>query len=129
MRANFSDSAVSIAPYCSDVEAATSSPCAATFSRNSGIARILPTSALSRSITGFGVPAGASSPNQRPMSNPGRPACANVGTFGSGNGVSPEIASTLSLPAFTFPSTVAGVWNESCAWPAITSCTAGAEPL
>ena len=53
----------------------------------------------------------------------------NVGTFGFANGFSPEIASGFSLPALTNASTVAGVWNESCAWPPIKSVTAGPEPL
>ena len=55
-RANFCDSAFSIAPYCSGFDTKISRPCAATFSRKSGIARIFAISEERRSTTAFGVP-------------------------------------------------------------------------
>ena len=69
--------------YASGVPPPGSTPWPAIFWRTSGIARIFTTSALSRSMTGFGVLAGANRPNQAVTSNPGKPDSATVGTFGS----------------------------------------------
>ena len=76
-----------------------SAPISAMRFLNSGDWMILTISALSLATMSFGVAAGASTPNQVPMSKPFRPASSSVGTSGSADErLAVVTARALSLP-------------------------------
>src|SRR6218665_456646 len=117
-------------PKASGVFHAAAKPWASNLSFTSGSASAFFSSALRRAITSGGVPAGASRPFRAIAPEPGRPDSATVGS----SGAAPErlalvTASALSLPAFTCGMAERMVSNISCAWPPITSVSAGALPL
>ena len=80
----------------------TSAPCAASRSFMSGVCRILPTSAPSFATISRGVPGGARMPCHEPVSKPGRPCSATVGTSGIAlTRLALDTARMRSLPLFT----------------------------
>ena len=78
----------------------------------------------------FGVAAGASTPNQVPMSKPFRPASSSVGTSGSADErLAVVTASARSLPALMCGSTGVIVSKDIVTWPPSRSVASGPLPL
>ena len=96
----------------------------------SGSFRALRKASLSLAMTGAGVPLRATAPNQTPASTPLMPSSASVGTSGSwGERLAAAMARGLIfLPAISGAVVMTGS-NIMSTCPAITSCSAGAEPL
>ena len=95
----------------------------------SGFATAFFISALMRFTTGFGMPAGPSSPNHVVLLNPGS-VSAIAGTSGQSlTRVGCPIAIALTRPAFTCGPVYGMPPKSACARPAITSTTAGPPPL
>lgn len=83
-----------------------SAPISAMRARKSGDWITFTISAFRRATVSGGVPAGASTPNQVPMSKPFKPASSSVGTSGSAPERLPVVtASARSLPALMCGST------------------------
>ena len=117
-------------PNCAGAIGAACRPIALSFSAISGSAMMRLISRLSLSTTGAGVAAGATTPYQVPVSKPGRPDSAIVGTSGRmATRLSDDTASGRILPAFTCGIRVTMLSN--CAWntPPSRSLVAGALPL
>ena len=127
---NLTASALMKSPYCPAVIFPGSSACAANFSRTSGRESDFPISPFSRATISRGVPAGAITPKNPIISNPGRPDSAIVGTLATtGERFKPVWASIRSLPACTNPIDAVMFENIIGRWPAMTSMSAGPSPL
>src|SRR3984893_902677 len=77
-----------------------------------------------------GRPAGPSTPHQTPVSNPGRPDSAIVGTFGTtGERIAVVTPSGRTVPAVTCAIDSGMLLKVIGMWPPIRSVSAGAPPL
>ena len=101
--------------------------------RRSCTSRVRSKAAMSsamRRTSGAGVPAGASSPYQTPVSTSGWPSSASVGTSGSsGVRCGDSTAKGRICPLRKPPMVPTSVPTVSGTSPATTSCIAGAVPL
>jgi len=95
-----------------------------------GVAISLAISVVSLSMIGFGVFAGANTPNHEVASSFGRPASAEVGTCGRDDTRDlPVTASARSLPEAMCCMKGGGVPKVMSTWPPNRSCSAGPVPL
>ena len=107
-----------------------SAPISAMRLPNSGEWITLTISADRRASTSLGVPAGASTPNQVPMSKSFRPTSASVGTSGRADERRPVLtASARSLPALMWGSTGVMVSKDRVTCPPSRSVVSGPLPL
>src|SRR5919204_3820134 len=106
-----------------------SNACARSLAATSLAASASLAAALSLSMIGRGVPAGATRPNQTPASKSGSPASTIVGTFGATCARLTELtAKALSLPESICGSIVEATPSISDTRPARRSVTAGGLP-
>ena len=128
-RAHFSLSAAMYFAKASGVPATVWAPWASSDSFTAGSSSACRMAALSLSMIGAGVPAGAKTPSQAATSKPGTPDSAMVGYSGAvGKRCAVVTARPRTLPPFTSGNALGITSIIICTCPPITSAAASAPP-
>src|SRR5262249_3652389 len=130
MRPNCAASRRTRASSCAELDPIVSTPSAAKRALTSAMSKILTSSALSLSMIGCGVRAGANSAVQIEASTSATPSCCRVGQSGLNlDGLAEATASTRTRPVLMCGATEELELTASGTSPAASAFAAGAPPL